>query len=122
MWAFPEAVLPGNWGDDTPALAMSIAESLGLAPVSTPVALPSVRHRFTHLDARYRPFSVEVDDSAALGGSASLAGPAALHDSAALDAERHRWIDPRVEGELALPVAQRRVLESWLESRSLELV
>ena len=104
MWAFPEAIPPANCGADTPALGLSIAESFGLAPVSTPVPLPSVRHRFTHLDAHYLPFSVEV------------AG------SAALDSERHRWIDPRVEGELALPVAQRRVLESWLASRSLEVV
>lgn len=91
MWAFPES------GEE---VAAAYAVQLGLRPLGKPVALPEVEHRFTHLHVRYVPTLLKVDrddDFVAIGRGG-------------------RWIGPGGLEGVALPVAQRKVLESWLET------
>ena len=90
LWAFPES------GDVTPA---DVATRLGLQPEGEPHSLPVVEHRFTHFHARYVPTALEVR------GDVSVAVP-----------EGSRWVRPGGLGDTALPVAQRKVFDSWLNS------
>jgi hypothetical protein len=103
MWAFPERELGGaHLGDvasATSKVALGIAESLGLACAGEVVRLPECRHRFTHLDAVYVPWSIEVSGEPAEGA----------------------WIDPVDTSGHALPVAQRKVMESWSHRTTTEL-
>ena len=69
---------------------------LGVAAIEPPARLPSVPHRFTHIAARYHPVAVRVATGA--GGGASRS-----------------WFTPDEADALPLPVAQRRILDSWLE-------
>jgi A/G-specific adenine glycosylase len=106
MWAFPEVELePGSAeGADGGAPGereiLALLDGLGLEPVSRAEALPAVRHRFTHLEASYRPWSVEV-----------TGGAHPRNDSRA-------WVDPADPGERALPRAQQKVLEGWVRQRT----
>ena len=90
LWAFPE---PGEVG------ASDFAVSVGLEPIGEPSTLPEVEHRFTHLHARYVPMVQEVDR---IRGS--------------VKAEGSRWVGRGRLGDTALPVAQRKVFDSWLKS------
>ena len=67
----------------------TIAER-GLVATGCPEALPLVEHRFTHLHATYEPWLVPV------------AAPA--------EGEGRAWIDPAASNDLAVPVAQQKVL------------
>ena len=96
LWAFPEARVEGG-EVAAAAAAMALARERGLEVSAGPRPLPERRHRFTHLDARYLPWSIR------LGGLRGADGP----DRA--------WVDPRAPGERALPRAQQRVLASWLD-------
>ena len=116
MWAFPEA--PGEpvggdaggtrAGTGAPATGEAglppggarLLEELGLAPRREPRPLPEVRHRFTHLDALYRPWAVEVSEKEA-------GHPP--HGAA--------WVDPDDLGDHALPKAQRKILDHWNTTR-----
>jgi len=89
LWAFPES------GEATPSES---ARKLGLKPVSDPYPLPAVEHRFTHLHVRYLPWVLQVQ------GDVS----AAMVDDV-------RWVRPGRLEETALPVAQRKVFDSWLK-------
>jgi len=94
MWAFPDTLLdPGEDARAATAAAASALEgvSVRVGPGLRPRDLPDVRHRFTHLDATYRPVL--------LAGRGS-------------DAENHRWIPLAGPWPVALPVAQQKIARS----------
>ena len=92
MWALPEAEVQGE--RESWAAAAEIAEGLELgAPMEEWRALPHVRHRFTHIDATYVPWLLEVGEPDVLPSGA-----------------RRRWADADGRRRLAIPVAQRAVL------------
>ena len=146
MWAFPERRLPAGAEGAPRTEAIEVATELAIelatdvatviatelaneivcspAPLGVPRALPEVRHRFSHLAARYHPFTFALAadapvspgraDSPAWPGVSPAppgASPASVASSASGPPLR-RWIEPD-DDALALPVAQRRVLESW---------
>lgn len=90
MWAFPEARAFGEAGRES---VLELANERGLTPVGPPTTLPEVQHRFTHLHATYEPWLVTVTDSG-------------------IPAEARAWVDPETPSDLAVPIAQQRVLES----------
>jgi A/G-specific adenine glycosylase len=97
MWAFPERSIERETGG--PARrgieeANGVARDLGLV-VGVEHALPEIVHRFTHVQARYVPWALEVES----------APPSESDDEV--------WIDPADPGGRALPVAQRRILDAW---------
>ena len=92
MWAFPERRTTAD-GRATGTEVEAVAAGLGLDLRGVPDPLPSLEHRFTHLHAVYLPWSVRVRDR--------------------IEAASRMWIDPRVDDGPALPVAQRRILNSW---------
>lgn len=103
LWAFPEQRLDEG---DPPAMTVAegiAAELMGVAP-SDSVPLSQVDHRFTHLHARYVPVAMSAPD-----------GVDGWSDGGTAPSERPRtWTTPeRALAQLALPVAQRKVLESW---------
>src|SRR5690606_19231378 len=106
MWAFPEREVAAA-ADAEKAVREMVAGLLSRPgerkgpPPGSAVALPVVRHRFTHLDATYVPFVVEVG-RAGPRGSRSAGEPTA----------RLRWAGRAQLARLALPVAQRQVLDS----------
>ena len=100
MWAFPQREIAMPPGAARPPAAfdptkgaVALATELGLEAVETPEQLPRREQRFTHLHVVYLPWSIEV-----------LGAP---------DGDGCVWIDPHAAVELALPVTQRGVLESW---------
>ena len=104
MWAFPErdVAVPHDAVRPQAALgpceeAVALATELGLEAIGAPEQLPLREHRFTHLHVVYIPWAVDV--------------------VGALDGAGRVWIGPLEAGELSLPVAQRRVLESWRAQR-----
>jgi hypothetical protein len=99
MWAFPEREVV----DEEPRAAVDvIAGELGVTVAGSANALPECEHRFTHLRVVYVPWAVPVE-----------AGARARPHDASLDPAR--WVSIADASALALPVAQRRVLESWRE-------
>ena len=99
MWALPEREV------DTPAAAehgvRTLVGSLWASPGSArPRALPHVRHRFSHIDAMYVPWLVEVargpDEEVPVVGDGA--------------GRERRWADAVDRAALALPVAQQAVL------------
>jgi A/G-specific adenine glycosylase len=94
MWAFPECRLEAG-RTTTGREVERMADELGLSTSTAPIPLPRCEHRFTHLRAVYLACSVSV-----------RAGTEP-------DGPRRAWIDPCHDGGLAIPVAQRRILESW---------
>jgi len=116
MWALPEQEVEGV--DRAEEAARRVAErfltagpagpdgrggSTGTAPVAVAKArrLPHVRHRFTHIDATYVPWLLEVGDVAGHGTGGRAPGGAE---------EEMRWAGVTERSELAVPVAQRAVL------------
>ena len=96
MWSFPEAgecdTCP-DMGVDAARSRESVLATIaerGLVATGCPEALPLVEHRFTHLHATYEPWLVPV------------AAPA--------EGEGRAWIDPAASNDLAVPVAQQKVL------------
>jgi A/G-specific adenine glycosylase len=97
MWAFPERSIGGETDGAARRGADEVhglAHDLGLV-VGAARALPEVLHRFTHLEARYVPWALEVTSA-----------PRSECDDEA-------WVDPGDPGGRALPVAQRRILDAW---------
>jgi A/G-specific adenine glycosylase len=99
MWAFPEQEVPNHEG--AAAAAASLASERCLATTNWPVALPICEHRFTHIHALYAPYAIEVLEATADTG------------------DRAAWIDARLPVRLALPVAQQRVLQSFVEASTM---
>jgi A/G-specific adenine glycosylase len=99
MWAFPERRLEGEGESEAAEAARSIAVTLGLGPIGAPTSLPDIRHRFSHLEARYLPVLLDVERAA------TPAPPRVA-----------RWIAPE-DDEVALPVAQRKALEAWVAAQ-----
>jgi A/G-specific adenine glycosylase len=94
MWSFPET-------DDASADGvLALVRELGMRPLGGPVALGVVRHRFTHLDACYHPWSVDIAPPVG-------ADPGGHSGECA-------WVDPLDPGDRALPRAQQKVLASWI--------
>jgi A/G-specific adenine glycosylase len=109
MWAFPEREV----ADQEPREAVDvIAGELGVTVVGAAEPLPECEHRFTHLHAVYVPWAVPVE-----AGARGPRGPGDPGDPRPHDASRDlaRWVSIANASALALPVAQRRVLESWRE-------
>jgi A/G-specific adenine glycosylase len=100
MWAFPEVEVAA--AGTAPEAAETLATARGLEALETARPLPPCEHRFTHLHATYLPFAMEI-----------------AHARAMVDAV---WVDPRVAALPALPVAQRRVLDSFSQLRTSEVV
>jgi A/G-specific adenine glycosylase len=96
MWAFPEREVADR--AEAPAAATTLAVGLGWPRPDGAEPLPIREHRFTHIHATYVPFLIEVARTPAEG-----------------DPETERdivWLDANGPAEIALPVAQRRVLDS----------
>jgi len=91
LWAFPEAAVES--ADDAAAAVPMIAAAVGVPHVGEPDRLAPVRHRFTHIEATYVPWLVEC------------AGVPASGDDV-------RWVELDRPAAIALPVAQRRILDS----------
>ena len=92
MWAFPEKEMtnpqePASAGRDA---AIEIAISLGAEVTGKVSALAEVRHRFTHLQARYRPWVVPVVKLVTGVGKV--------------------WMTPGVPVDFPIPIAQQKVL------------
>jgi A/G-specific adenine glycosylase len=94
MWAFPEREVATAAA--AARVAWEIARERALAVAGDAVALPACKHQFTHLHVTYLPVALQVDEPREMSRSA--------------------WIDADRPTDLALPVAQRRVLASWLLS------
>jgi len=111
LWAFPEEEIDGP--DDAPSAARRIAARLGASARGAPRALSPFEHRFTHLHATYVPCVLEVAAADAVAGDAGEeAGDAA--DSTMGEGAQGRsiaWVALAAPTPLALPVAQRRLLE-----------
>jgi A/G-specific adenine glycosylase len=96
LWAFPESVLEsGSPESDARAVALRMAETLGYRTIRAD-ELPTCTHRFTHLEAVYIPWAVEVLEPETDVGTG------------------YAWLDAHGPDDRALPVAQRRVFRSWL--------
>jgi adenine-specific DNA glycosylase len=92
MWALPEREVAAAGA--APRVAVEIARARDLTVAGEAVALPACKHQFTHLHVTYMPVALQIDHVREASGSA--------------------WIDADRPTDLALPVAQRRVLASWL--------
>ena len=99
MWAFPEIEV--DRAEDALESAPRLAEQLVGFRAGPARPLPTCEHRFTHIRATYLPYVVEVEEG-------SVEGSQRRSD----DGTEHRWVDLDAPVELALPVAQRRILES----------
>ena len=99
MWAFPEAEVSDASAAVTAVLEMLAAR--GYDAVGAPRPLPPCEHRFTHVHAWYLPVAVEV----------------APRDSVA----NAQWVEVDGADLPALPVAQRRVLDSFAHARAAEI-
>ena len=89
MWSFPEREVGEGGTDDARAAARDAGATL--TDGAAELRLGEVRHRFTHLDARYRPV--------VLAGAGS-------------DGENRRWVPLERRSGLALPRAQERIAEA----------
>lgn len=97
MWAFPELLRD----DGSYPAVERLAGEFGLRTVGEPRPLEAVEHRFTHLAARYVPVAVEV---------------APVVPDVAEQRDDVRWMGPKGRTDTALPVAQRRVFDFWIEN------
>jgi A/G-specific adenine glycosylase len=90
MWSFPEREVRVGEGAAAREASREAARQAGATLTDARPALPlgEVRHRFTHLDARYRPLV--------------LAGEGA-------DAENRRWLPLERRDEIAFPTAQEKI-------------
>ncbi|MDH3205950.1 MAG: NUDIX domain-containing protein [Gemmatimonadota bacterium] len=97
MWAFPEAEVADAAASESAARAMLLTTHRALC--DAPERLSTREHRFTHLHATYYPYLFHVE----------------VEGSLAFDADELAWVDLATPGGVALPVAQRRILESARE-------
>jgi A/G-specific adenine glycosylase len=99
MWAFPEVEVGAP--AEAQAAASRLVLALGWSPAHVAETLPACGHRFTHLHATYHPYLVDVTDATSRDPS-----------SAGGEVDDVTWLDPADPRGVALPVSQRRVLES----------
>lgn len=101
MWAFPEREVADAGGAGGVAVVIA-GEQLGVVGSGWAAeSLPHLEHRFTHLNAMYLPYLIQVTGSAEAEGARMLAKrPGTV------------WVDVDDPSGIALPVAQRRILES----------
>lgn len=92
MWAFPEVEVAVE--NDAAAAAGTVAEELGANAVGAGEPLPVCPHRFTHLDATYVPFLFGARGLSTTGSAGVT------------------WLRLSEPAGVALPVAQRRILEA----------
>ena len=99
MWAFPEQELaePLDCAATSRDRAIELAMSLGAEVVGGASALGEIQHRFTHLQARYRPWVVPVEKL--------------------LTGEGNVWMTPGEPVDFPIPVAQHKVLDALAECR-----
>jgi hypothetical protein len=97
-------VVAGQASDAAASPLRALATELRVEAEGDGVALDPVEHRFTHLRAIYLPWAIPARPA-----SASAESGAAL-------SEDRVWATPARADDLALPVAQRRVLEAWRRS------
>ena len=100
MWAFPEKELPKPLDCSTTSRdrAIGLAMTLGAEVVGHASALAEIQHRFTHLQARYRPWVVPV--AKLLTGEGSM------------------WMTPGEPVDFPIPAAQHKVLDALAECRA----
>ncbi|GIT50091.1 MAG: A/G-specific adenine glycosylase [Gemmatimonadota bacterium] len=100
MWAFPEQELarPLDCAATYRDRAIEVARSLGAEVVGHASALAEVQHRFTHIQARYRPWVVPV--------------------ATPLTGEGNVWMIPGEQIDLPIPVAQHKVLNALAACRA----
>ncbi len=100
MWAFPEKELPKPLDCSTTSRdrAIGLAMTLGAEVVGHASALSEIQHRFTHLQARYRPWVVPV--AKLLTGEGSM------------------WMTPGEPVDFPIPAAQHKVLDALAECRA----
>jgi A/G-specific adenine glycosylase len=101
MWAFPEREVDDGYGAGgasdgvarvAESAALALAAALGARPLAPAGRIAAYEHRFTHIHATYVPCVVPVDGAGVSGDDLA-------------------WVEPGAPTELALPVAQRRILE-----------
>jgi len=100
MWEFPDLVIPDPSSPQLP-LEEHIRALLPLGDFRIdrpPVPLEPIRHLFSHLRVTYRPWLVILDHSGPLPGIA--------------EGEGLGWIERATAEELALPVAQQKMLRT----------
>ncbi len=98
LWEFPSVVVGARVAVKTVTKAVrSLADEFGLALTGSGAALDPVPHAFSHLHVTYRPRVAEVDVATAEGQSRV--------------ADMCRWVTLDDAGEVALPVAQQRILQ-----------
>jgi adenine-specific DNA glycosylase len=102
MWAFPELPSHETVEASTHVELFSFAREHGLSPVGEAMVLPEVRHKFTHIDMTYRPGSCRV----------------APTNSPAATLGEHAWMNPADTTDYAIPVAQRKILDSWMAEQT----
>jgi A/G-specific adenine glycosylase len=104
LWAFPEQEIGAAHEANDAALA--VARRLGVRVRGAAIRLAPFEHRFTHLHATYLPCVLETRGLSCSGGDA-------VDEAKAADGEHEglAWVVPGGPTPLALPVAQRRLLE-----------
>ncbi|MFQ5536607.1 MAG: A/G-specific adenine glycosylase [Gemmatimonadota bacterium] len=112
LWAFPEIHMETKEGEREKRAVAEAMEKIRNRVVSQslhgPAALEVVKHRFTHLEARYEPYVLLVERApgAAAGGG-----------------NEGRW-EPLAGPSVALPAAQRKIAAGalrWLENGNQEV-
>lgn len=111
MWAFPEREVADGEDARTAATEMAV-ELVGVAhrlSAVEPRALPTVRHRFSHIDATYVPWLFGLDPSD--GDAASARARRSGSPDGTRPGREVCWASAAEREDMALPVAQRAVLE-----------
>jgi A/G-specific adenine glycosylase len=125
LWAFPEAEIPPHLDElevqrAADRIAHATAVRLGTRPLGAASKMASLEHRFTHLHARYVPFVVDVEatgrewaltprDENPHGDADAANGRGPAHRPSSCDG--FAWVEPGAPTVLAVPVAQRRLLD-----------
>lgn len=120
LWEFPGEETRS--GEEAAGAAARAALRAGGPLVGEPTPLGPLSHAFSHLRATYHPFLHELGDGAGGSpspGTGSGAGPSRAGAAGRVGGDDEAgWFSPAGLEELALPVAQRRILERAREALS----